>query len=86
MTSMFDEFLRRFGWMCFLGSKSVTFSACLHVHAFALKAQQCRRVSTSETRTQLTLLVVWLKRVAFRIVKFPSCIVSVAFAITADRK
>ena len=61
-------------------------SACLRVHVFVLKAQQCRRVSTSETRTQLTLLVVWLKRVAFRVVKFPSCIVSVAFAITADRK
>ena len=70
----------------FLESKSVTFSACLHVHVFALKAQQCRRVSTSENRTQLTLLVVVGKESCSRFVKFPSCIVSVAFANTADRK
>ena len=70
----------------FLESKGVTFSDVCMCTSFFLKAQQCRRVSTNETRTQLTLLVVVGKESCSCFVKFPSCIVSVAFANTADCK
>ena len=87
MTGMFLDFGNDVAGYAF-GSMSIN-SCCVLLCMFVLPSRPSsaeEEFQQVKQKPQGTLLVVVGKESRSRFVKFPSCIVSVAFASTADRK